>query len=49
MIIIHVSYYFESNLFHFPDEGDEVVPNGLADDLERKVPTLYVAMNQPLG
>ena len=38
MSIIHVS---KRNLFHFPDEGDE--------DLERKAPTLYVAMNQPLG
>ncbi|XP_044176283.1 uncharacterized protein LOC114960801 isoform X2 [Acropora millepora] len=32
------------------DEGDEVVPDGLADDLEEKaVKTMCVVMDQPLG
>ena len=46
--IIPVSHYFET-IFHFADEGDEVVPDGLADGLEKKARTLHGAVHQPLG
>ena len=50
-IPITSSHCFENILFHYTYEGDEVVPDGLADDLEKKadIKTMYVPMDQPLG
>ena len=45
---IPISHYFENILFHYTDE---VVTDGLDDDLEKKADTktMYVAMDHPIG
>ena len=47
--IIPVIAIILKTIFHFADEGDEVVPDGLADGLEKKARTLHGAVHQPLG
>ena len=48
---ILISHCFENILLHYTDEGDEVVTDGLDDDLEKKADTktMYVAMDHPIG